>query len=86
MPVRRVLETTENAVFTAYAVAGPSGQVDFDGPPIHTASMLLVGDMGGADPDTMPASTTRLSVGASCRVCPRARCPARREPSILSDG
>ncbi|MFY0691865.1 MAG: DUF2083 domain-containing protein [Paracoccaceae bacterium] len=86
MPVRRILETTENTVFTAYAVAGPSGQLDFDGPPVHTASMLLVGDRGGANPDAGLAGSARLSVGASCRVCPRARCPARREPSILADG
>jgi len=24
-------------------------------------------------------------VGTSCRICPRPACPARREPSILSE-
>jgi predicted transcriptional regulator len=26
-----------------------------------------------------------LAVGTSCRICPRSACPARREPSLLSE-
>ncbi|WGV16814.1 helix-turn-helix transcriptional regulator [Fuscovulum ytuae] len=37
-------------------------------------SVALVGDMAGAQ-----------VVGSSCRVCARGDCPARREPSILTD-
>ncbi len=37
----------------------------------------------------LPAEAARgageLPVGATCRICPRVDCPARREPSILTD-
>jgi predicted transcriptional regulator len=47
------------------------------GPELRRAAMLI-----------LPGETARteaLVVGSSCRVCPRAGCPARREPSILSE-
>jgi transcriptional regulator with XRE-family HTH domain len=45
------------------------------GPQLREAAMLILPD-DGAGPV--------LPIGSSCRVCPRAVCPARREPSILS--
>ncbi|NNK77072.1 MAG: DUF2083 domain-containing protein, partial [Litoreibacter sp.] len=59
---------------------------DFDVPPVNTASMLLVGDMGDAGARAAQTAPAGLAVGASCRVCPRPHCPARREPSILPTG
>jgi transcriptional regulator with XRE-family HTH domain len=47
------------------------------GPELRQAAMLV-----------LPAgrtSATPLVVGSSCRVCPRPDCPARREPTILSE-
>lgn len=32
------------------------------------------------------SSETPEDVGITCRICPRAACPARREPSLLGDG
>jgi len=32
------------------------------------------------------AAPEPLAVGVTCRICPRAGCPARREPSVLSSG
>ncbi len=46
------------------------------GPELREAAMLI-----------LPAerSMTALKIGSSCRICPRSGCPARREPSILSE-
>ncbi|WP_307535513.1 short-chain fatty acyl-CoA regulator family protein [Paracoccus sp. PAMC 22219] len=30
-----------------------------------------------------PPPDDALPIGPACRICPRAECPARREPSIL---
>lgn len=51
--------------------AGPRG------PELREAAMLVLpGEPGAGAADV---------VGSSCRVCPRKDCPARREPSILSE-
>jgi transcriptional regulator with XRE-family HTH domain len=46
------------------------------GPELREAAMLIL------PVDAVPAGA--LTVGSSCRICPRSGCPARREPSILS--
>ena len=48
----------------------------FSGPELRQAAMLIL-------PDAPGLAAPGLQVGASCRICPRAACPARREPSIL---
>ncbi len=52
--------------------------------PLVQAVMLILPtrDSGPANASGLP----RLDVGATCRICPRDACPARREPSILNDG
>jgi predicted transcriptional regulator len=47
------------------------------GPELRAAAMLIL--PGAA------AEVAALTVGSSCRVCARSDCPARREPSILSE-
>ncbi|MFO1204045.1 MAG: short-chain fatty acyl-CoA regulator family protein [Tabrizicola sp.] len=47
------------------------------GPELREAAMLILPDDG-----TGPVQR----IGSSCRVCARADCPARREPSILAEG
>lgn len=47
------------------------------GPELREAAMLIL----PADPGPQAV----LPIGSSCRVCPRPACPARREPSILSE-
>ncbi len=60
------------------AVQYPFG---FAGPELRGAAMLIApvptvgGGVGGA----------ALAVGSTCRICPRGRCFARREPSIMAE-
>lgn len=44
--------------------------------PLITSAMLILPEDGAAPGDATP-------VGTSCRICPRAQCPARREPAIV---
>ena len=46
-------------------------------PPLIEATMLL-------RPDDGPAAAAAVPVGAGCRLCPRTKCPARREPASVS--
>lgn len=64
--------------FLAYAWCEASYPAGFDGPQVLEAGMLLL-------PADAARSPAELPVGATCRICPRADCPARREPSILTD-
>lgn len=59
----------------AYAEAEHPG--GFGGVEVRRAGMLLLPAPGAGAPP--------LRVGATCRICPEQACPARREPSILSD-
>lgn len=63
--------------FLTYAYAEPSHPEGFGGPEILTAYMLILPEGGAVEAGD-------LAVGSSCRVCPRAACPARREPSFLA--
>jgi predicted transcriptional regulator len=47
------------------------------GPELREAAMLVL-------PDGQ-AQGRALVVGSSCRICPQSDCPARREPTILSE-
>jgi predicted transcriptional regulator/DNA-binding XRE family transcriptional regulator len=49
----------------------------FGGIELRRAAMLIV-------PAPGPAAGPVLPIGGACRICPRERCAARREPSILS--
>ena len=81
VPIRAVMEMAGRVPqrFEVFAIGELSHPQGFDGPTIAMASMLV-----------MPAATQRAEgeryVGAACRICPRAACPARREPSILAEG
>lgn len=75
---------SETALFTCMAISQPAYPAGFAAPPIYEATMLIVPvSAAGGTPDGAPA-TPSLPVGSSCRICPRADCPARREPTILS--
>lgn len=70
------------AEFSCFAVAEHRGLPGYNAAPLVQGMMLIV-----------PAAQTRvlpgeapLQVGSTCRVCARAVCPGRREPSILSEG
>lgn len=78
LPIRARLAYAgrEDSRFTAFAISTPRGAAAFDAPQVYDAVMLIQpgAEAGPAEP-----------VGASCRICAREACPARREPSILSD-
>lgn len=66
--------------FDAFALARPRYPGGSTGPEVIEAAMLLIEAPGGAGgADVQP-------VGTSCRICARADCPARREPSLLGAG
>lgn len=78
VPVRAVVEMAGRVPqrFLIYAFSEPRHPGGFDGPVVVEAQMLI-----------LPAPAARgpgeRAVGASCRICPRRACVARREPSIL---
>ena len=83
-PIRTLVEqgARDGGRFECFAIAVPQGEMDFDSPPVLEAHMLIVPQ----DPGARAAGDRPRAVGASCRICPRGDCPARREPSILADG
>jgi predicted transcriptional regulator len=64
--------------FMTYALALWRPPADFDAPPVLHAYMLIL----PCPPDERPAAQP---VGTACRICPRADCPARREPAIVAE-
>jgi predicted transcriptional regulator/DNA-binding XRE family transcriptional regulator len=62
--------------FVLHAFAETSHPGGYDGPQVITAMMLI-------QPALTPRSGVERPVGPACRICPRAACVARREPSIL---
>ncbi|MEM9872310.1 MAG: short-chain fatty acyl-CoA regulator family protein [Pseudomonadota bacterium] len=72
------------ALFDCYAIADVVGPSAANVAPLTEATMLIV--PVSADERSSGASASALPLGPSCRICPRARCPGRREPSILSEG
>ena len=63
--------------FRTLAFCRPRLTGGFGGPQMAEAAMLIL------PLETVTGET--LAVGTSCRICPRPACPARREPSILSE-
>ncbi|MFV0293801.1 MAG: short-chain fatty acyl-CoA regulator family protein [Paracoccus sp. (in: a-proteobacteria)] len=75
-PVSRVIETETGLRLQAIAVATRHPATSLSAPVLSRAVMLLrpaVDEEGGSV----------VSVGPTCRICPRAACPGRRIPSIL---
>ncbi len=83
VPLRdRVVQPgTDGAAFLCHAIAQPVTPPRVNRDPVLVAHMLIVPVPGGEE-----AARDALPVGASCRVCPRALCDARSEPSILAEG
>lgn len=87
-PLFQALATPQTAI--AHLVEAPSGRrfrtlslatrhqpLGTDGPVLTRAQMLILPEEAGA-----PARPA-VPIGPACRICPRAECAARREPSIL---
>ncbi|MBM1219533.1 helix-turn-helix domain-containing protein [Ponticoccus sp. SC2-23] len=75
-PLRAVISLPGGSAprLSAYAVAEPRAAASFDAPPVMEATMLVLADA--------PAATAQ-PVGRTCRICPRPRCAARREPALV---
>jgi predicted transcriptional regulator len=71
-----------SAEFDCFAVAEAAGHTDYNNAPLVQATMLIVPVPANAATPVDEA----LQVGSTCRVCARAKCSGRREPSILSEG
>lgn len=70
----------ENALFDCVAISEPVGEPSYDRDPTYQSTMLIMQVPGPSNDDS-----TATPVGASCRICPRDACSARREPSVLSE-
>jgi len=83
VPIRRRVSQLGRTAgeFDCLAVSWPQEMPGFDRDPVYRSIMLIL---------PVPAAQTGAEdaqpVGSSCRLCPRATCGARREPSILSQG
>ncbi|MEM6741339.1 MAG: short-chain fatty acyl-CoA regulator family protein [Pseudomonadota bacterium] len=88
-PVRQIVEMGGRApqTFLTYAICQPVQPAGFGGPQVLEAQMLVVPMERAAA--LAPEAVTEvergmaLPIGTSCRICPRAACAARREPSIM---
>ncbi|EPX85618.1 helix-turn-helix transcriptional regulator [Salipiger mucosus] len=67
----------ETGAVRAYAVAQPATPPEANRDPVFEAHMMIAPEHGTRSGE--PAE----EVGVACRICPRTRCPARREPSLL---
>ncbi|MDR7125470.1 putative transcriptional regulator/DNA-binding XRE family transcriptional regulator [Pseudorhodobacter sp. 4114] len=83
-PMLPLVERVEPAgraarVFRTLSICETRLPQGFAGPELREAAMLILPD------DAPRAAGAVLALGSSCRICPRGRCPARREPSILAE-
>lgn len=73
VPIEQMVETPNLDRFLIHAFCQPHYPEGFAGPELRQAVMLI-----------LPATTgPARPIGATCRICPRADCAARREPAIL---
>lgn len=74
VPIEQIVETPNADRFLIRAFCQPEYPMGFAGPELRQAVMLILPAAQG------PARP----IGATCRICPRKDCVARREPAILS--
>ncbi len=82
VPVSALVQTIGSGAgrFFVRAFCAPQYPAGFGGPELREAAMLIQPETASID-----ASPDVLLVGSTCRVCPRATCAARREPSIMAE-
>ncbi len=83
VPIRkRVVQLGRTAAeFECFAIATPQPAKEFGAEPVYRSVMLVL-----PVEDTVQPAENAAQAGASCRICPKRECSARREPSILSEG
>ncbi len=77
--IRRGLETTYGLRLSAFAAAEVVGTPSYDAPRVLRSTMLIRADAGES-----AGGGGFVTVGSTCRVCPAADCPARREAAPVS--
>lgn len=84
-PLYRIIESSarEARRFEAYAIAEAAGPMRFGGI-VRIEATMLVRPLDHGDGDTLDVHPP-VPVGVTCRICARASCDARREPSVLTD-
>lgn len=90
VPIRRQVHQQGRAArdTLCFAISWAAEPLTFDTDPVRRAAMLILpgpsaeGAEDGGVPQEPEAQASR-PVGASCRICVRRGCAARREPSIL---
>mgnify|MGYP003664773113 FL=1 len=85
MPLRQVIRLAgrSEGVFLTHAIAQPYGPQVPNRDPMFEAHMLI--QPTTVDPAQDPASDDLPRVGVTCRICPKAGCRGRREPSIMAE-
>jgi predicted transcriptional regulator len=86
VPIRRVIETAGRGAgvrYVAHAWCERGYPGGFDGPAVSRVWMLIL-PLSGEVMDAGSRPDGARVVGASCRICPKTGCVARREPSILT--
>ena len=80
-PIAAMVETVGRAPrqFRTLSICDCQLPQGFSGPELREAAMLILPVQRSA-PDVAV-----VHLGSSCRICPRSTCPARREPSILTE-
>lgn len=72
--------------FRTYAVCEPQGFSGLGQPQVLEATMLILpSDLPQGGESAEAGESSPFVVGTSCRICARADCPARREPSIVEE-
>ncbi len=64
--------------FRSFSICEASFPTGFDGPELREAVMLVL-------PQEKAAKSDAQDVGATCRICPKNACAARREMSIMAE-
>ena len=75
-PIETVIDVAGGARFRVLAFCQPRYPAGFRGPELREAAMLILPEADFA--------AEAVAVGSTCRICQRAGCAARREPSILT--
>jgi transcriptional regulator with XRE-family HTH domain len=85
MPLRQVIRLAgrSEGVFLTHAIAQPYGPQVPNREPMFEAHMLI--QPIRTDPALDPAQADLPRVGVTCRICPKAGCRGRREPSIMAE-
>jgi len=85
-PLRAVVEFAGRPPmrFVAHAVCSARDPLRFEAPYVWESSMLMTPASAALSAAPAEAAMEALEVGTSCRICPRTKCPARREASIVT--